>query len=176
MISSASRSCNPNIAPCKDTPSVTVLLVCLHLKGKVSNIIKTTDPIIRAVQTFVGVESDGDPRVITWKAIYAKLTGKAWADPEPATVDPIVRAVQTSVGVESDGDPREITWKAIYAKLTGKAWADPEPAPVPDIPGIESFPQGGCLDDPRGGGNRPAREVARRRIRNQSRVRMRYRR
>jgi GH24 family phage-related lysozyme (muramidase) len=101
----------------------------------------TPDPIIRAVQTFVGVEPDGSPGQITWKAIYAKLTGKAWADPEPATVDPIVRAVQTSVGVEPDGDPRQITWKAIYAKLTGKAWADPEPAPATDIPGIEGFPQ-----------------------------------
>ena len=29
------------------------------------------DPIIRAVQTFVGVESDGDPGQLTWKAIYA---------------------------------------------------------------------------------------------------------
>ena len=43
-----------------------------------------TDPIIRAVQTFVGVKPDGSPGPITWKAIYAKLTGKAWVDPEPA--------------------------------------------------------------------------------------------
>ena len=99
------------------------------------------DPIIRAVQTFVGVEPDGSPGQITWKAIYAKLTGKAWADPQPATVDPIVRLVQTSVGVEPDGSPGQVTWKAIYAKLTGKAWADPEPSPVPDMPGSEGFPQ-----------------------------------
>jgi len=119
--------------------AVTVLLVRLHLKGKVSNIMNL-DPIIRAVQTFVGVESDGDPGKITWKAIYAKLTGKAWADPESDT-DPIIRAVQTFVGVDSDGDPGQNTWKAIYAKLTGKTWADPEPAPVPEVPGIEGFPQ-----------------------------------
>jgi GH24 family phage-related lysozyme (muramidase) len=56
--------------------------------------------------------------------------------------DPIIRAVQTFVGVKPDGSPGPITWKAIYAKLTGKAWADPEPAPVPDIPGVEGFPQG----------------------------------
>ncbi len=99
------------------------------------------DPIIRAVQTFVGVEPDGSPGQITWKAIYAKLTGKAWSDPQPATADPIVRAVQTSVGADPDGSPGQITWKAIYAKLTGKAWVAPEPAPVPDIPGIEGFPQ-----------------------------------
>jgi GH24 family phage-related lysozyme (muramidase) len=43
-----------------------------------------TDPIIRAVQTFVGVKPDGSPGPITWKAIYAKLTGKAWVAPEPA--------------------------------------------------------------------------------------------
>jgi GH24 family phage-related lysozyme (muramidase) len=101
----------------------------------------TPDPIIRAVQTFIGVEPDGVPGQITWKAIYSKLTGKEWTDPEPATVAPIVRAVQTSVGVEPDGVPGQITWKAIYSKLTGKEWTDPEPAPVPDIPGIEGFPQ-----------------------------------
>ena len=43
-----------------------------------------TDPLIRAVQTFVGVKPDGSPGPITWKAIYAKLTGKAWVAPEPA--------------------------------------------------------------------------------------------
>jgi GH24 family phage-related lysozyme (muramidase) len=101
----------------------------------------TPDPIIRAVQTFIGVEPDGVPGQITWEAIYAKLTGEACPGPVPDTVDLIVRAVQTSVGVESDGVPGQITWKAIYAKLTGKAWTDPEPAPVPDIPGIEGFPQ-----------------------------------
>ena len=47
------------------------------------------DPLIRAVQTFVGVEPDGSPGQITWKAIYAKLTGKAWIDPEPAAVPDI---------------------------------------------------------------------------------------
>ena len=103
------------------------------------------DPIIRAVQTFVGVESDGDPGQITWKAIYAKLTEKAWADPGPGTVDPIVRAVQTFVGVESDGDPGQKTWKAIYAKLTGKTSIGTEPAPAPDIPKIEGFPQEAVL-------------------------------
>ena len=41
------------------------------------------DRIIRAVQTLVGVNPDGDPGQITWKAIYAKLAGKAWADPKP---------------------------------------------------------------------------------------------
>jgi GH24 family phage-related lysozyme (muramidase) len=45
---------------------------------------RNLDPIIRAVQTFVGVEADGSAGQITWKAIYAKLTGKAWADPGPA--------------------------------------------------------------------------------------------
>src|SRR6267378_355643 len=108
---SASRSSNPNIAPGKDTPSVTVLLVRLHLKGKISNIMNL-DPIIRAVQTFVGVQPDGSPGQITWQAIYVKLTGKGWADSQPGT-DPIVRAVQTFVGVEPDGSPGQITWKAI---------------------------------------------------------------
>jgi GH24 family phage-related lysozyme (muramidase) len=115
------------------------------------------DSIIRAIQTFVGVKPDGSPGQITWKAIYVKLTGKAWADLQPAT-DPIIRAVQTFVGVEPDGSPGQITWKAIYAKLTGKtrveaepapAYAklrgktrvDAEPAPAPDAPGIEGFPQ-----------------------------------
>ena len=59
---------------------------------------------------------------------------------DPIT-DPIIRAVQTFVGVKPDGAAGQITWKAIYAKLTGKAWVDPEPAPVPDIPGVEGFPQ-----------------------------------
>ncbi len=99
------------------------------------------DPIIRAVQTFVGVEPDGAPGEMTWEAIYAKLTGEACPGPVPDTVDLIVRAVQTSVGVEPDGSPGQMTWKAIYAKLTGKAWVAPEPAPVPDLPGIEGFPQ-----------------------------------
>ena len=98
------------------------------------------DSIIRAIQTFVGVNADGSPGQITWKAIYVKLTGKAWADLQPAT-DPIIRAIQTFVGVEPDGSPGQITWKAIYAKLTGKTWVDAEPAPAPDIPGIEGFPQ-----------------------------------
>jgi GH24 family phage-related lysozyme (muramidase) len=109
--------------------------------GKVSNIMSTPDQIIRAVQTFVGVEADGVAGQMTWKAIYAKLTGRAWADPEPATVDPIVRAVQTFVAVEPDGSAGQITWKAIYAKLTGKTWVDAEPPPAPDIPGVEGFPQ-----------------------------------
>src|SRR5262249_42753580 len=99
------------------------------------------DRIIRAVQTFVGVEPDGSAGEITWRAIYAKLTYEACPGPEPDTVDLIVRAVQASVGVDSDGDPGPNTWKAIYAKLTGKAWADPELAPAPDIAGIEGFPQ-----------------------------------
>src|SRR5262249_30782766 len=99
------------------------------------------DRIIRAVQTFVGVEPDGSAGEITWRAIYAKLTYEACPGPEPDTVDLIVREVQTSVGVDSDGDPGPNTWKAIYAKLTGKAWADPEPAPARDIHGIEGFPQ-----------------------------------
>jgi len=64
---------------------------------KLSNIMNL-DPIIRAVQTSVGVDPDGAAGQITWKAIYAKLTGKPWADPEPAMIDPIVRAVP---------DPRE---------------------------------------------------------------------
>jgi hypothetical protein len=101
----------------------------------------TPDLIIRAVQTFVGVEPDGAAGQITWKAIYAKLTGKAWAEPNLATVDPIVRAVQTLVGVKPDGSPGQITWKAIYTQLTGKAWADPESAPAPEVPEIEGFPQ-----------------------------------
>ncbi len=58
-----------------------------------------TDPIIRAIQTFVGVKPDGSPGQITWKAIYVKLTGKAWPDLQPAT-DPLIRAVQTFVGVD----------------------------------------------------------------------------
>src|SRR3954463_11340499 len=104
----------------KTPPSVTVLLVRLRLKRKVLNIMNL-DPLIRAVQTFVGVEPDGSPGQITWKAIYVKLTGKAWPDLQPAT-DPLIRAVQTFVGVEPDGSPGQITWKAIYAKLTGKTW------------------------------------------------------
>ena len=44
----------------------------------------TTESIVRAVQTFVGVDSDGNPGLITWKAIYAKLTGKEWAQRSPA--------------------------------------------------------------------------------------------
>jgi len=98
------------------------------------------DSIIRAIQTFVGVNADGSPGQITWKAIYVKLTGKDWADLQPAT-DPIIRAVQTFVGVEPDGSPGQITWNAIYAKLTGKTCVDAEPAPAPDTPGIEGFPQ-----------------------------------
>ena len=97
----------------------------------------TLDTLIRAVQTFVGVNPDGSAGQLTWKAIYAKLTGKPWAGPESATVDPIVRAVQTFVGVQADGAPGELTWRAIYAKLTGKTWADPQP----DVPAIEGFPQ-----------------------------------
>src|SRR5436190_16397577 len=64
-------------------PSITVLLVRLHLKDKVSNIMNL-DPLIRAVQTFVGVEPDGSPGQTTWKAIYAKLTGKTWVEAGPA--------------------------------------------------------------------------------------------
>src|SRR5205823_2371973 len=120
-------------------PSITVLLVRLHLKDKVSNSMNL-DPLIRAVQTFVGVEPDGSPGQITWKAIYVKLTGKAWPDLQPAT-DPLIRAVQTFVGVEPDGSPGQITWKAIYGKLTGKTWVGAEPDPAPDIAGIEGFPQ-----------------------------------
>jgi GH24 family phage-related lysozyme (muramidase) len=99
------------------------------------------DPIIREVQTFVGVKADGVAGQITWRAIYAKVTDEPCPGPQPETVDQLIRAIQTSVGVDSDGDPGPNTWKAIYAKLTGKAWADSEPAPVPDIPGIEGFPQ-----------------------------------
>ena len=42
------------------------------------------DSIIRAVQTFVGVKPDGSAGEITWKAIYAKLTGNTWVDAQPA--------------------------------------------------------------------------------------------
>ena len=82
------------------------------------------DSIIRAIQTFVGVNPDGSPGQITWKAIYVKLTGKDWADLQSAT-DPIIRAIQTFVGVEPDGSPGQATWKGIYAKLTGKVWDRP---------------------------------------------------
>jgi GH24 family phage-related lysozyme (muramidase) len=56
-------------------------------------------------------------------------------------LDPIIRAVQTFVGVKPDGSAGEITWKAIYVKLTGNTWVDAQPAPLPDVPGIEDFPQ-----------------------------------
>jgi GH24 family phage-related lysozyme (muramidase) len=99
------------------------------------------DSIIRAVQTFVGVQPDGSPGPLTWTAIYVKLTGKAWPESQSAIVDPIIRAVQTFTGVAPDGDPREMTWKAIYAKLTGKTWVDAKPTAAPDTPAIEGFPQ-----------------------------------
>ena len=86
------------------------------------------DPIIRALQTFVGVKPDGSPGPITWKAIYVKL-----ADLQPAT-DPIIRAVQTFVGVKPDGSPGPITWKAIYVKL-----ADLQPATDPIIRAVQTF-------------------------------------
>jgi len=73
------------------------------------------DPIIRAVQTFVGVESDGDPGQLTWKAIYAKLTGKTWADPEPAPA-PDVPGIEdfpqaaVSMILEAEGIDQPAKW------------------------------------------------------------------
>ena len=64
------------------------------------------DPIIRAVQTFVGVEPDGVPRPNHLESHLRQANGQGVGRPPTRYVDPIVRAVQTSVGVEPDGSPR----------------------------------------------------------------------
>ena len=75
----------------------------------------TLGPIVRAVQTFVGVEPDGDPGQATWEAIYAKLTGKAWAEPEPAPVPDIpgiegFRQEAISMILEAEGIDQPGKW------------------------------------------------------------------
>src|SRR5262249_31377276 len=70
---------------------------------------------VREVQTSVGVDSDGDPGPNTWKAIYAKLTGKAWADPEPAPA-PDIPGIEgfpqaaVSMIVEAEGIDQPAKW------------------------------------------------------------------
>ncbi len=39
------------------------------------------DPIIRAVQSEVGVKDDADPRGGTWRAIYRRIFGRDWLEP-----------------------------------------------------------------------------------------------
>ena len=73
------------------------------------------DPIIRAVQTFVGVSPDGDAGQNTWKAIYAKLTGKTWVDAEPAPA-PDARGIDgfpqeaVSLILEAEGIDQPAKW------------------------------------------------------------------
>ena len=68
---------------CKPTLSVTAFCLSACIYNDSLNIMNL-DPIIRAVQTFVGVKPDGSAGEITWKAIYVKLTGNTWVDAQPA--------------------------------------------------------------------------------------------
>ncbi len=72
----------------------------------------TTESIVRAVQTFVGVVSDGSPGEITWKAIYAKLTGKEWAEHAPAPAADIegFPGAAISLILEAEGIDQASKW------------------------------------------------------------------
>lgn len=63
------------------------------------------DPLIRACQRAAGVEDDGDPGPITWKAIYHKLTGEEWVEPiqeEDDWEDEATRAIASSFADPAD--------------------------------------------------------------------------
>jgi GH24 family phage-related lysozyme (muramidase) len=97
-------------------------LFCLSAcicERKIANIMTTLDTLIRAVQTFLGVDPDGTAGQITWKAIYAKLTGKAWADPEP-DVPAIEGFPQAAVSLilEAEGIDQPAKWPGGESGIT----------------------------------------------------------
>jgi peptidoglycan L-alanyl-D-glutamate endopeptidase CwlK len=79
------------------------------------------DPIIRAVQTAVGVDSDGRPGTDTWKAIYKKvIPNKALPAESTAAVDDRSERVIATLLPEVQPYARALIGKAAAAGITIK--------------------------------------------------------
>ncbi len=84
---------------------------------------------IKAVQSALGIASDGIAGPHTWGAIYSRITG---AQDKPDMIGEI-KAVQHELGIDSDGNAGPQTWAAVYAKIVGASPAT-EDQPGPQSP------------------------------------------
>lgn len=92
---------------------------------------------IKAVQSALGITSDGIAGPETWGAIYKRITGA----PDQPGMTGEIKAVQQTLGIDPDGVAGPHTWEAVYAKIVGAAPATPAQA------GSQSPPAGaGGLD------------------------------
>jgi len=84
---------------------------------------------IKAVQSALGITSDGTAGPQTWGAIYKRITG---APDQPGMIGEI-KAVQHALGIDSDGNAGPQTWGAVYTTIVGAPPATPA-QPGPQLP------------------------------------------
>lgn len=82
----------------------------------------TLDSTIRAVQTKLGVDADGNAGPATWAVVHSSVLGRKAA--AGASLDDTIRAVQKKLGVFVDGSPGLETWGAIHLAVVGKKAPD----------------------------------------------------
>lgn len=94
----------------------------------------TSTDTIKAIQTKVGVASDGQPGHDTWQAIYSAIYN---TPVNPKDYKPFIIAVQNALSIPITGSADDNTWAAVCAGLgvnTGDGSSGAQPAGLDNSP------------------------------------------